>query len=787
MAGEIAYKLTAEEKQAVDAIRKVAQAFNDVEGGVKKVSEETKRLEREQAEMGRLAKRVMEEAKTPLDRYAEQMDKLNQLVEQGKIPLTAYEAAAKKAGKELEDAGKAAREAFGPAAVDSMLKYVGGLVSLASAIAAVKQGFAEMSRIKSEAAQHTKESEFGYGALAEVSGGDKVKFQKNVAMARHIAASAGMSENQATKLTFALSSAEMMGEADTFSNAYKQGVVRDPENLLRSSNAMRKAFGGRMSGKNLLNIAFGAGEASPSKANELLAASAGAAAYAQGTGTTEQELLAGTAVNATVLDPEGGAARGGTAMKALMKAIVRATGPQEAAPAYSEEEFQKDKENLSKERTEALAEAKRVAKHDPQYLEEVRSLEVEKARLSKVRRGSPEAIAERQMRLREISQAEQEALQKSEQRTEQSDKFKNISSTFKLKEDELIARRKASAAGIATDDEGNVLDDETKKIRQAVSAAMRFPQGNEPLTPSEWKKLGYHTFGDAKNNQWTKNDRSIMLGWEGPDDIASRDLTGETGKQIEQIRKARSGGPNLISRLKAIEGMKLSDAQLIKFFGRSEGFVAYKNILAQEKEFGASVDRQDEALRVGLFDKVLALPSTDEGLQGAKLSRIGESKKLDSDRDLGTQGLVYEAALAHRYSKRGIAGKAIQNISEGALNWIPGRKKIGLSQIANSGELEDDPELYAAAVKQAGGEESVFGRDEDQVGYGARDRVRTHQRYRKIMGESVSPEFREDTKDLEAWKGVAERFSAAVDKFEQAASGNNRPALGTHKDPGDRH
>ena len=123
------------------------------------------------------------------------------------------------------------------------------MFSVAAAIGVVKKGLEEVGRIKAEAAARARESEFGYGSLAEVSQGDPEKFKQNVATARHIASTAGMSENQAARLTFALSSAGAMGEADTFAEAYKRGVVQDPETLLRSSTAMRKAYGGQMSNR----------------------------------------------------------------------------------------------------------------------------------------------------------------------------------------------------------------------------------------------------------------------------------------------------------------------------------------------------------------------------------------------------------------------------------------------------------------------------------------------------------------------------------------------------------
>ena len=66
---------------------------------------------------------------------------------------------------------------------------------------------------------------------------------------------------------------------------------------------------------------MGAANSSPSKANELLAAAATAAPYADTAGITPQELLAGTAINATILDPEGGASKGGTAMRSYLRSL----------------------------------------------------------------------------------------------------------------------------------------------------------------------------------------------------------------------------------------------------------------------------------------------------------------------------------------------------------------------------------------------------------------------------------------------------------------------------------
>jgi hypothetical protein len=335
MAGEIAYRLTADQKAAVDAMLKLADSFQSVEGGAKKVKEETKLLAKEQEELGRQAKRVWDETRTPLERYEQEMAKLSRLYQEQKIDTEtlwraqdqAYKSMqeeTKKSEEALKKAGHAHKEAFGAEAVSEMKRFALELVGVGGGLETVRQLFEKIGEVKREAAQSARTSEFGYGSLAQVSGGKQEKYEKNVELAKHIATSAGMSENQATQLTFALVSAGAEGEADTFSSAFKTGVVANPESMVRASTALSKAMG-MPSGslRRLLNLAMGAGEAAPSKAEELLAAAARGGAFAATTGVNEKELLAGTAVNATVLDPQGGAAVGGTAMASLLKSLTK--------------------------------------------------------------------------------------------------------------------------------------------------------------------------------------------------------------------------------------------------------------------------------------------------------------------------------------------------------------------------------------------------------------------------------------------------------------------------------
>ena len=112
-------------------------------------------------------------------------------------------------------------------------------------------------------------------------------------------------------------------------------------------------------------------------------------------------------------------------------------------------------------------------------------------------------------------------------------------------------------------------------------------------------------------------------------------------------------GPDLLSRLKAIEGLRLDEAQLQKLFGRQEGMLAFRNIIKNQADFSASLGRQAEAQQTDLFGKILALPATDKGLHAAALARRGEAKKIEADRTLGQEQQVFEAVEAELYSQKG--------------------------------------------------------------------------------------------------------------------------------------
>ena len=126
MAGEIACKLTAGEAGG-RRHRQIGQGPRRRGSGTEKISTETRKLQKEQEDMGRMAQRVLADIQTPLEKYAEKMADLQTLVENGKLSQEDYARAAKQAGDEMEKAGQKGEKAFSAEAVGMAEEFLGAL------------------------------------------------------------------------------------------------------------------------------------------------------------------------------------------------------------------------------------------------------------------------------------------------------------------------------------------------------------------------------------------------------------------------------------------------------------------------------------------------------------------------------------------------------------------------------------------------------------------------------------------------------------------------------------
>ncbi len=292
---QVVVEMSGDDARLWASVQRCIQAEQGLENQLDKVSQASKKAAADFQKLEQAGIRVYEETRTPQERYEARMEHLNQLLNAGTVTQQEYGRAAGQAKEQLDAAGASGAKAFGSNALSDIKNYVGGLVGISAALATVGAVYQELQRVKDEAAQRARESEFGYGSLAQVSGGDPEKFKANVATARRIAGTAGMDENQATRFTFALLSAGGIEEADTFAAAFKAGVITNPEMMVRASVAMQHSMTKAKTGSlhNILSMAMGASESAPSKMPELLAATARAGPFAKMAGMTPEETMVG--------------------------------------------------------------------------------------------------------------------------------------------------------------------------------------------------------------------------------------------------------------------------------------------------------------------------------------------------------------------------------------------------------------------------------------------------------------------------------------------------------------
>ena len=238
MAGEIAYKLTADEAQALQAVARLSREFGLNETAIKKTVEAAKDLDRTQQQMGREGQRVFEETRTAAEGQAIALKRLGELYAANKIDAETYN----RAVKQIEDQQKTT---FGTEGESLLQNFAAGFLPAIDAATALKNVLGEIAEMKKQSAERDKAAEFNEGSLAELAHGDPEEFKQILATSRRISGQAGMDRQQAAKLTFALGSADMLPSADMFADAYKAGVIQDPENLLRTRQHLFKRLLGK--------------------------------------------------------------------------------------------------------------------------------------------------------------------------------------------------------------------------------------------------------------------------------------------------------------------------------------------------------------------------------------------------------------------------------------------------------------------------------------------------------------------------------------------------------------
>jgi hypothetical protein len=674
--GRIVVEMSGDEAKLYASIMQATRGFNKMGDGIGEVGKKAKQAAKEEADMAREGARIWEQTRTPMEQYRARLQRLNELMHEGFISTMAHDRAIKQLGEDFGHTGTKGTKAFADLG-QTIVHTVAALAGVAGPLALIQGMLDKLGEARREAAQEARDAEMGIGSLKQLTTNQQ-EYDELLKGAGEIETGAGVSKEESGRIAFALKSAGLFDQRKTFIDLRANAIVGDIAGLARSADTMITSMGADQVGtaRQVISKGMAAGTIAPTLMEEILPAAARAGVSAKSAGITDKELLTATALLAKASGESG---RASTQMKALSKglAMAQAFAARPEAPAYSEEEFLRDKQALDAERETAKASVHQTAREDPLYRQQMFHLDVQKARLSHQhgRTKNPVRQAELAQALRDIGDQEHRALADSERRAEHSPQYQGLERQFKLRDEALIKRRKAGGAGIATDEEGNIVDDERQKLLRAAGLAM------------------------AK------------------------------------------AGPDMLSRLVAVQSMGLDEVQLRKLFGRQEGREAMGMIVGNAGQYQQGLAKVTRAEREDEIEKRLALkePSSQRAVHAA---RIEKAKQVDSAEELGTVENVFEAARQRHYRmiRAGIAqgtilpgeyGIAIHKMATATIGEIPGRKKASLQAMYDAGGFDidrlqpdlkrTDPAGYAREVELKGLVEHVLGIDKNRSPKGPGD------------------------------------------------------------------
>jgi hypothetical protein len=638
----------------------------------------------------------MEDAKSPVDRYYEAMEKLDTLLNQGKITLGAYEKETKKlqaaldgTNKELGSVANTGVSAFGPNAL-SMVKSLAGALGvgtgLAGAVQLARKEYEAFLAVQDRAKQSTL-TVAGAEIVALRNLGAKTPKERDdfLTSIEKISSDTGVAQSDLLMRSSEALSARGNLPVSSVLRAIKASAMIAPESqdegkfLAGASLDIGKITGATP--EQAMGYMMVVGEQARVTATGKIAENvAPAMTGAMATGASPQ--VAGAvwgALTQGINDNEGRiAANASIGLAAELKKYLPEKGED-----YSEEQFQKDKRSIVKEREATRQSLRHDVEADPEYLQNVRDIATEKAGLRKKRLRDPDEIANRDMLISGLGERQRIAREAAEERVSQSEKYRDKETQFTLKEQSLEKRREDAKAIVAS---GFKTEDERIAFLQS-----------HPVEREEFlKKATFEKKADAPIAQ--------LLSGTGP----TGEAFAEFKKNLPAVSESEGKFDNYVSIIRG------SARQRTATFDRALG--------AATETIESATEMQPQALMSIVADRL-----------GPILQDVGEPKLLSDLSMLGTQlsgdqiGSARQTVIAKQNDLRNPTRRMVHS--------GPGYAFAGET-------IPQEP--TKKGVEQA---------DKlDQV-------IRALDDVRAVIAE-----------------GNQDR-----------RSGTNRPALGTHKDPGDRH
>lgn len=318
-------------KEAGDAIERQGRdgqrSQDRVTDSVKRTGTEYKRMTAEQRRQARTAEAIMKRNETAQERY-------NRLVKEARTALVGTKNASETYRREVDllnkemstSTGRFSKfsqqqeRTFGADAVAMIGRYAAGIGGVTIAYRLMR-GAAEAANQEIERGQEfARQGQQGIGALRALAGTQE-QFDQLTQLARSfVSTGASQDLDAAARSVFALSSAGLLENADTFRRLGARGVVGDTEVLSRAVATQIAAFGRQETGDAdaIITKALLASEISPATLESLLQSAARGGGAGRALGLTDEEVLTATSVISKVT---GSAELAGTQVRSLLASV----------------------------------------------------------------------------------------------------------------------------------------------------------------------------------------------------------------------------------------------------------------------------------------------------------------------------------------------------------------------------------------------------------------------------------------------------------------------------------
>jgi hypothetical protein len=301
--------------------RQAAKDMDALQKSAKKLPEGYIATAKEARELERAHKKMITAITTPQEKFNQKMKQLSKILAAHPGEYKKVERAAALYRKELKEAERGGKAAFGMEQIRNLAAIALGYVSIRTAINAVTGALRDFHQEQQTEVTKAIGSRQALGGLAQLAAGDPAKLRGLLTATKTtFAEGAFETQSEAARLTFELESAGALRERRFFSRLQ---TIDDAAQIAKSAGLIRQAFGAEEAGTFRDISGKGIAAAAPATGvtpSSILAGAARAGKFGQQLGLSDEEVLAATSMVAQIT---GSGEEAGTATRALFKSLTK--------------------------------------------------------------------------------------------------------------------------------------------------------------------------------------------------------------------------------------------------------------------------------------------------------------------------------------------------------------------------------------------------------------------------------------------------------------------------------